>query len=328
VSHYELVPKCIKQLINYRKFFDVMQLSVDLDIYSKMEYPITVKHLSNELEIDEQFTEYFLTVLTKFGFVDVIMSGKDPLYANSNISRQYLNSQSVMYLGKELFDEIETGAILQKYVTQGPANRYITKDYWSREVLNKIASVSLLGGVQYTVKKVDLSGRYRLLDVGGGHGLYSIFFTKKYSNLQAWVLDYPEVTEITKEFIDKYNAQDRVKLIAEDYKNFRAQKSFDVVFISNVTASYNDLLELLAKSKNWLTTGGLMILRNYVTDINVDAWSSLNTLERYARRGKKGITSQQLEAALQGNGFADTKRLCEGDGIIILQGLKIRSVNR
>jgi len=164
VSHYELVPKCIKQLINYRKFFDVMQLSVDLDIYSKMERPITVEHLSNELEIDEQFTEYFLTVLCKFGFVDVIMSGKDLLYANSNISRQYLNSQSIMYLGKELFDEIETGAILQKYVTQGPASRDITKDYWSREVLNKIASVSLLGGVQYAVKKVDLSGRYRLLD--------------------------------------------------------------------------------------------------------------------------------------------------------------------
>ena len=322
MSHYELVPKHIKQAINCRKFFEIMRLSVDLDIYSKMERPVTVEHLSNELEIDEQFTEYFLKVLSKFGFVDVMINGKDLLYVNSNISRQYLDSRSLMYLGKELFDDIETGAILQKYVTQGPASRDITRDYWSREVLNKIASVSLLGGVQSAVKKIDLSGRSRLLDVGGGHGLYSIFFTKKYPNLRACVLDYPEVTETTREFVNKYSAQEQVEVIAGDYKNFSATQSFDVVFVSNVTASYDDLLELLAKSKNWLTAGGLMILRNYVTDIDVDVWSSLNTLERYARRGKKGITSKQVEAALQRNGFTDIKRLSEGEGIIILQGLK------
>jgi len=299
-----------------------MRLSVDLDIYSKMKHPVTVEHLSNELKIDKQFTEYFLTVLYKFGFVDVIMSGKDLLYVNSNISRQYLDSRSMMYLGKELFDDIETGAILQKYVTQGPAGRDITKDYWSREVLNKIASVSLLGAVQIAVKKIDLSRHSRLLDVGGGHGLYSIFFTKRYPNLKAWVLDYPEVTEITREFVNKYRAQERVEVIAGDYKNFKSQQSFDVVFISNVITSYNDLLELLAKSKNWLTAGGLVILRNFVTDIDADVWSSLNTLERYARRGKKGITSKRAEAALHRNGFTDIKRLYEGEGIIILTGLK------
>lgn len=322
MSQYELVPKHIKLIINCRKFFEIMRLSVDLDIYSKMERPVTVEHLSNEIEIDEQFTEYLLKVLYKFGFVDCITSGKDLLYVNSNISRQYLDSRSMMYLGKELFDDIETGAILQKYVTQGPASRDITKDYWSGEVLNKIASVSLLGGLQIAVKKIDLSGHSRLLDVGGGHGLYSIFFTKKYPNLKASVLDYPEVTEITKEFVNKYSAHEQVKVIAGDYKNFKPQQRFDVVFISNVTTSYNDLLELLAKSKNWLTAGGLLIIRNFVTDVDVDVWSSLNTLERYARRGKKGITSKQAEAALQRNGFTDIKRLCEGEGIIILQGLK------
>ena len=322
MSHYELAPKRIKLLINCRKFFEIMRLSVDLDIYSKMDHPVTAEHLSNELKIDEQFTEYLLKVLYKFNFVDVIMSGKDLLYVNSNIARQYLDSRSMMYLGKELFGDIETGAILQRYVTEGPTSREITKEYWSREVLNKIASVSLLGGVQIAVKKIDLSGHSRLLDVGGGHGLYSIFFTKKYPNLKACVLDYPEVTELTREFVKKYSAQEQVEVIAGDYKNFRAQQSFDVVFISNVTASYDDLLELLARSKNWLTVGGLIILRNYVTDIDVDVWSSLNTLERYARRGKKGVTSKQAEGALQRNGFTDIKRLCEGEGLIILQGLK------
>jgi SAM-dependent methyltransferase len=284
-----------------------------------MERPITVEHLSNELQIDGQFVEYFLTVLYKFGFVDVIVADGDLLYVNTSISTQYLSSQRTMYLGKEIFDDIETNAILRKYVTQGPESIDITKDYWSREILNKIASIALLGGVQNAVEKVDLSGRSRLLDIGGGHGLYSIFFTEKYSNLKAWVLDFPEVTDITKEFISKYGAQERVETIAGDYNNFRPDQDFDVVFISNVTASYNDLLELLAISKSCLTPGGLVILRNFVTD-NVDEWSSLSTLERYARRGKKGVTSKQLESALQIEGFTGIKRLCEGEGVVILQG--------
>jgi predicted O-methyltransferase YrrM len=318
--NYDSVPANIKLLINYRKLFEVVRLSTDLDLYSKMARPITAEQLSHELEIDGQFIEYFLTVLYKFGFVDVIMGDESLLFVNTSITSQYLDSQSTMYLGKELFDDEETYALLQKYVAQGPQRTDITQDYWSREILNKLASIALLGGVQSAVEKVDLSGRNRLLDLGGGHGLYSIFFTEKYSNLKAWVLDFPEVTEITREFIVKYGAQERVQIIAGDYKNFKPQQDFDVVFISNVTASYPDLLELLAISQRYLRPGGVVILRNFVTD-NVDEWSSLSTLERYARRGKKGVTSKQLEFALQRNGFTEITRLYAGEGVVILQGI-------
>lgn len=317
--NYDSIPAQIKLLISYKKLFEVVRLSIDLDLYSKLERPITVERVSNELKIDGQFIEYFLTILYKFGFVEVIMADQGRLYVNTSISSQYLNSQHIMYLGKEIFDDVETNAILRKYVTQGPESIDVTKDYWSREVLNKIASIALLGGVQIAVEKVNLAGRSRLLDIGGGHGLYSIFFTEKYSNLKAWVLDFPEVAEITKEFISRYEAQERVEIIEGDYKNFRPQQDFDVVFISNVTASYNDLLELLAISKRCLTPRGLVILRNFVTD-NVDEWSSLSTLERYARRGKKGVTSKQLESALQSSGFTEIKRLYAGEGVVILQG--------
>lgn len=316
---YDSIPAQIKLLLSYRKLFEVLKLSVDLDLYSKLERPITVEDLSHELKIDGQFIEYFLTVLYKFGFVEVTIADQGHLYVNTSVSNQYLNSQHIMYLGKEIFDDIETNAILRKYVTRGPESIEITKDYWSRDVLNKLASIALLGGVQTAVEKINLEGRRRLLDIGGGHGLYSIFFTEKYSDLKAWVLDFPDVAEITKEFISKYEAQERVEIIEEDYTNFRPQQDFDVVFISNVTASYSDLLELLAMSKRCLTPGGLIILRNFVTD-NVDAWSSLSTLERYARRGKKGVTAKQLESALQNKGFTEVKRLYAGEGVVILQG--------
>ncbi len=313
------IPAQIKLLINYRKLFEVVRLSVDLDLYSKLVRPITVERLSNELKIDRQFIQYLLTVLYKFGFVEVIVADQACLYVNTTISNQYLNSQHIMYLGKEIFDDVETDAILRKYVMHGPESADITKEYWSRDVLNKLASIALLGGVQTAMEKVNLAGRSRLLDIGGGHGLYSIFFTEKYSNLKAWVLDFPEVTEITKEFIGKYQAQERIEIIQGDYQTFRPQQDFDVVFISNVTASYDDLLELLAISKRCLTPGGLVILRNFVID-NIDEWSALSTLERYARRGKTGVTSKQLESALQNNGFTEIKRLYAGEGVVILQG--------
>ena len=35
----------------------------------------------------------------------------------------------------------------------------------------------------------------KLLDLGGGHGLYAITFTKSNPNLGAYVFDFPDVVE-------------------------------------------------------------------------------------------------------------------------------------
>ena len=90
----------------------------------------------------------------------------------------------------------------------------IGKDYRTREIVEKLEVSALLGGAQGAVKHIDLAGCKRLLDIGGGHGLYSIFFTRKYPHLRACVLDLPQIIPVTNENIERLGAREKVSAVA------------------------------------------------------------------------------------------------------------------
>ena len=226
-------------------------------------------------------------------------------YQNTPVAQQYLSQESPLYLGKERFQEDEPGKLLERYIKEGPSNEVITKEYWTPGMIKKLEVTALLGGVQSAMKHVNLAGRKSLLDIGGGHGLYSIFFTSKYPELRACVLDLPQVIEVTNENIQRYNAGDRVDVVAGDYHTFRPTRKFDVVFLSNVTPSPDELRLLLNRSHTFLSERGIVILRSFVTDSTPDVWSALSTLERYARRGRSGFTRADLTIALRDTGFSN-----------------------
>ncbi|WP_269849642.1 methyltransferase [Methanosarcina horonobensis] len=57
--------------------------------------------------------------------------------------------------------------------------------------------------VRVVRENVDFTNVKKLLDLGGGHGLYAIAFSKLNEDLQAFVFDLPPVTKETRYFIKK-----------------------------------------------------------------------------------------------------------------------------
>jgi len=81
---------------------------------------------------------------------------------------------------------------------------------------------------------VDLTGRRRLLDVGGGPGTYSILLAKATPGLQATVMDLPGVLEISREIIASYGMGDRVSTQPGDYIAAEFPAGHDVVLLSGM----------------------------------------------------------------------------------------------
>ncbi len=254
-----VTPGNLKTLINYRKLYDVVRISAEIDLFTYLCQPATPEDLAVSLGVDARFVCYLLNVLARFGYVETIETGGKPGYINTAVSRLYLSSDSPSYIGDEIFKDLETYDALRNYVDEGPQKDNISKDYWTPELLKNIGAFAMLGYVQEAVEKVDLSGRKRLLDIGGGHGLYSIFFTEKYPGLKAWVLDLPAVTAIARENIDRYGAADRVSVIPGDFQDLKPGRKYDVVLISNVTASYDDLCALVSSARDLLVRGGMLV---------------------------------------------------------------------
>lgn len=78
------------------------------------------------------------------------------------------------------------------------------------------ASIGFGAGRRFA-RSVDLAGRRRLLDLGGGSGAYSISAVGAYPGLGAVVFDLPPVIEVTREYLDEHGVADRIDVVGGDF---------------------------------------------------------------------------------------------------------------
>ena len=114
--------------------------------------------------------------------------------------------------------------------------------------------------------KIDLTGIKSILDIGGGSGAYSMQFIAIKPEIEATVLDLPNVVPITQKFIDKEGFTDKVKTHTGDYTTDDLPKGFDLVFLSAVIHS-NPLetnQELINKCYKSLNQKGKIVIQDWV----------------------------------------------------------------
>jgi hypothetical protein len=82
--------------------------------------------------------------------------------------------------------------------------------------------------------RVPLGDAKVLLDVGGGTGIYSVAFLKRYPKLRAVVWDRPQVLKVAKEFAEAAGVADRLRLEPGDMFADPVPAGCDAVLLSNI----------------------------------------------------------------------------------------------
>lgn len=115
---------------------------------------------------------------------------------------------------------------------------------------------------------VDLTGRTRLLDIGGGPGTYSISLVRKTSGLRSTVLDLPAVLAIAKEIIADNGCSDRIDTKPGNYLTTPFGEGYDVALLSGMMhrETAENCRLLLSKSFAALDPGGLVIVSDVFFD--------------------------------------------------------------
>ncbi len=115
---------------------------------------------------------------------------------------------------------------------------------------------------------VDLTGRKRLLDVGGGPGTYSISLVRKTPGLHSTVLDLPGVLAIAKEIIADNGCADRITTTPGNYLTSSFGDGYDVVLLSGMMhrETTDSCRLLLRKAFAALDPGGLVIVSDVFFD--------------------------------------------------------------
>ena len=116
------------------------------------------------------------------------------------------------------------------------------------------------------VKLIDLKGVKRVLDVGGGSGVFSMAFVRAKKEMSAVIFDLPNVTRLTKTYIDAENLGNLISVVGGDYTMDPLVSGFDLVFMSAVIHSNSSEInrQLFKKAFEALNSGGHLVVLDYI----------------------------------------------------------------
>ena len=180
-------------------------------------------------------------------------------------------------------------------------------DDFAREFTDLMNSRGMIFG-QFLAKALTphLGGRKRLLDVGGGSGIYSSTMVAAHPGLSATVLEQPPVDAIVLKEIARHGLTDRIDVASGDMFAMDWPAA-DVVLLSNVLHDW-DLPEvrlLLAKAAEALAPGGLLVIHDaFIRDDKSGpvAVAEYSALLMNITQGKC-YSAAEYGAELRGGGF-------------------------
>lgn len=177
-----------------------------------------------------------------------------------------------------------------------------------------------LGPAALLARRVDLAGASHLLDVAGGTGAMSIALCRRYPELTATIIDFPNVVDIGREYVAAAGLEDRVRFVPAGALDVEWPRA-DVVLMSYLLSAVagDDILPLLQRAAGALDdTRGLLLLHDFMLDDDRlgPELAALWFLQYLAERvDAVSFTAEELRRDLLESGF------CEVQDQVLIPGI-------
>lgn len=121
-------------------------------------------------------------------------------------------------------------------------------------------------------ERLSMAGVTRLLDVGGGTGIYSIALLQKHPELTAIVLDHAEVLKVAAEMAETYGVADRLDLREGDMFADKLPSDCEAVLLSNILHDWDvpQCQQLVRHCADALPTGGRLLIHDVFLNNELD----------------------------------------------------------
>lgn len=235
-----------------------LMTAVELGVFTKIStyhnQSMTLKEFQNIIGIEEiRPAEAFTTALVSLGLLRLNKNNNgEKTFANSEVSSMFLDKSKSTYIGDvvTMFDERlykRWDKLSQALKTNKPIGEKQGEDIESIfdkaksnqeiEQLQKFTHAMYgvsLGPAMALAKNVDFSKHKKMMDIGGGSGVYAIQVAKSANNMSAVVLDSKPVCHVANGYIQQYNLQDKVQTMTFDFLKDQLPNDCDVAFLSHV----------------------------------------------------------------------------------------------
>ena len=233
----------------------------------------TVKDICAHFGFAERPTDVMLTLLAANGFVE----NRDGKFHVTATAREHLVKSSPFSLAP-YYASLKDRPIVQDFLkvlkTDQPAgwggdkaqldwHKAMETDEFSRSFT---AAMDCRGIylAQALAKKIDLHSRSRVLDIGGGSGIYACSLAAHFPKLSGVVFEQKPVDRIAQRCIDERGFTTRVTVAVGDMFKDALPGDCDVHLFSNVLHDWgvNEARDLLERSHAALPAGGLLVIHD------------------------------------------------------------------
>lgn len=294
-----------------------LHAGVMLDVFTHIgDEAMTAARLAARVDCDARALAMLLNALSAMGLL--VKSGQD--YSLAGPAREYLDKRSPRHIGYMIRHHhrlMASWARLPESIRTGRPQRERTstgEDAEDREDFLMGMFNLALAIAPGLAKTLDLSGRKRLLDLGGGPGTYAVHFCLANPGLTASVFDLATSRPFAESVSQRFGVSDRVDFQAGDYLLDPVPGGYDVVWLSQILHAEGPegCMTILRKAVRALTPGGLLFVHEFMLDDAMDGPEfatlfSLNMLLGTAHG--QAYAEGEIRGMLERAGVRDIQRL-------------------
>lgn len=292
-----------------------LQAGTVLDVFTALgDASRSADELAAKLGCQPRALGVLLDALTAMG----LLAKRGEAYANTPESREFLCTDSPRYAGfiirhhhhlmsswSRLADTVRTGQPARQGAGRSEGDR--------RDFLMGMFNMAM--GIAPTMAKLlPLTGRKRVLDLGGGPGTYAIHFCLAHPGLTAAVFDLPDSEPFARATAERFGVADRIEFLPGDYFQDPIPGRYDLVWLSQIlhAESPERCQALTAKAARTLHPGGIIAVHEFLLNDAKDgpehpALFSLNML--LGTDGGRSYSDAEVRDMLAQAGAKDIKRL-------------------
>lgn len=292
-----------------------LHAGVKLDLFTELGgLSLSAEQLAESRDLDARALAMLLDALAA---MQLLVKTGDR-YANTEAALVYLSKESPDYVGHMIMHHhhlVESWSRLDEAVRSGKPVR--TRASFSDDERRESFLMGMYNNAMQLapelVPRIDLSGRRRLLDMGGGPGTYAIHFCRHNPQLAATVYDLPATRPFAEKTIARFGLQDRIDFQSGDYRRDPVPGGCDAAWLSHILHGEGPELcqVLIEKAAAALEPGGLILIHDFILDDTRDrplfpALFSLNML--LGTESGKAYSEGEIQKMLETAGFSGIQR--------------------
>ena len=305
--------------------FYAVATAADLKIFEILEdEPHSPESLARHNKIDEKGATILLDVLEGLGYVRRKQKNGKELFANTRMTSEWMISTAKVNFaeGFKFFKVIASQFLpdLGVSIQQGDPPRHLYDWLADQPEASKIfqdwlATAAKLASEEISTKLQLQKGKYGILDLGGGHGVYSAAICRRYPDVTATIYDSPLALESASDLIAQEDLTGRISLQAGDFMVDEIGTGYDIVLLFNVIHGLNNdqVQDLFEKVKDALNPGGRIAILEALSGRGptklLKTGTSLFSLLYYQNLGGKALHYEEINAFLLGGGFSEVREM-------------------